>query len=74
MEAIMEKLSVSQASKQFGISRARLYKLLDKGAVTGYKGYKTGSWINIDSLQSHINTRNSRHGQGRPRVEIDGDY
>jgi len=69
----MEKLSIREASQRFGISRARLYKLLDKGAVTGYKGHE-GSWISIDSLQIHVSTRDSRHGQGRPKVEIEGDY
>ena len=70
----MEKLSIREASQRFNISRARLYKLLDRGVVTGHKGHNTGSWISIDSLKNHIYTRDSRHGQGRPRVEIDGDY
>jgi hypothetical protein len=47
---IMEKLSIREASQTFGISRARLYQLLDKGIVAGHrskkKGRGGGSWVN----------------------------
>ena len=72
----MEKLSISQASKQFGISRARLYKLLDKGAIVGYKsmqkGRGAGSWIDSNSLIHRLNTVDKKGG--RSRVEAKGEY
>ncbi|MEN8216817.1 MAG: hypothetical protein ABFS56_10675 [Pseudomonadota bacterium] len=77
-EAIMERLSIRQASEQFGISRARLYSLLNKGAVEGYlaprNGSKANSWIDGDSLNTHIKTRDERLYQGRPKAKPDGDY
>lgn len=69
----MEKLTISQASKQFGISRARLYQLLDKGVVVGYKGHGD-SWISTQSLDTHIKTRDKRRYQGRPTAEVNGDF
>ncbi|MEN8216686.1 MAG: hypothetical protein ABFS56_09995 [Pseudomonadota bacterium] len=36
----MEKLSIREASERFGLSRARLYQLLEKGAIVGDTGKK----------------------------------
>jgi len=70
----MEKLSIGQASEQFNISRARLYQLLDKGIVTGYRSEKKGrnadSWIDGRSLCVHINE--AKHG--RPKIMAEGNY
>ena len=72
----MERLSVQEASKRFGISRARLYKLLDRGVIIGQRskmrGRSASSWIDSESLRAHIETRDERHG--RPKAERDGDY
>ncbi len=74
----MEKLSIGQASERFGLSRARLYQLLEKGAVVGHrsnkKGRGAGSWVDGITLSQHINTRDERWGQGRPKAEADGNY
>lgn len=73
----MEKLSISQASKQFGISRARLYQLLEKGTIMGYRsmqrGRGAGSWISTDSLLEHINVRDTKIGMGRPKVRSENN-
>jgi len=76
----MEKLSIREASERFGLSRARLYQLLDKGAIVGHKstmrGRSAGSWINSNSLSAHIENRFEKRGRGggRPLVEQEGDY
>jgi len=73
----MEKLSIQQASEQFNISRARLYQLLEKGAVVGHKstekGRRAGSWVHLESLREHIENRNNKKG-GRNKVEGYGNY
>ena len=70
----MEKLSIGQASEQFNISRARLYQLLEKGAVVGYrsekKGRGAGSWIDRQSLCTHIH----ENPHGGPKIMPEGDY
>ncbi|MEN8217776.1 MAG: hypothetical protein ABFS56_15690 [Pseudomonadota bacterium] len=67
----MEKLSIREASQTFGISRARLYQLLDKGVVAGYrskkKGRGGGSWVHLNSLHEHFTNKTD----GRPPVESD---
>ncbi len=78
----MEKLSISQASKQFGISRARLYQLLEKGTIMGYRsmqrGRGAGSWVDSNSLNNHIETREEKaknsKSPGRPKAMAEGDY
>jgi len=76
----MEKLSIREASERFGLSRARLYQLLDKGAITGHRSAMRGrsakSWVDAISLQSHIENRheNLRHGKGGPKILADGAY
>ncbi len=73
----MEKLSIKQASEQFGLSRARLYQLLDKGAVAGYRTSKKEkggtSWIDSRSLNDHLKNKDNKKG-GRPKTEGFGDY
>ncbi len=74
----MEKLSIKQASERFNLSKARLYQLLDKGAVIGERaqrrGRGAGSWVDAVSLKSHIENRheNMRHGKGTGRPKITG--
>jgi len=55
--AIMEKLSIREASEKFGISRARLYQLLDKGAIVGHqsamRGRSAKSWVDGNSLSCY---------------------
>ncbi|TGO02283.1 hypothetical protein PN36_27515 [Candidatus Thiomargarita nelsonii] len=84
----MEKLSIKEASERFGLSRARLYQLLDKEAIVGHKstmrGRGAGSWINSNSLSAHIENRlekqrqggrqGGRHKGGRPPTKADGMY
>ncbi len=73
----MERLSIRQASEQFGLSRARIYKLLGDGVVMGELSQKRGkgghSWVNISSLQNHLNTRKAKQGHGRGGLKIKGD-
>ncbi|MEN8215139.1 MAG: hypothetical protein ABFS56_01925 [Pseudomonadota bacterium] len=73
-EIIMEKLSIREASQTFGISRARLYQLLEKGIIAGHRSAKKGrgadSWIDGKSLYAHI--KDDKHG--RPKLMADGDY
>jgi predicted DNA-binding transcriptional regulator AlpA len=70
----MEKLSIREASERFGLSRARLYQLLDKGIVAGYRSDKKGrgadSWIDGQSLCTHIEDRK----YGGPKAMPEGDY
>jgi len=73
----MEKLSIREASERFGLSRARLYKLLNKGIITGHLSTKKGgagnSWIHLESLQTHLDNRDKKIG--RPQVRNDdSDY
>ncbi|MEN8216821.1 MAG: hypothetical protein ABFS56_10695 [Pseudomonadota bacterium] len=74
----MEKLSIGEASERFGLSRARLYQLLDKGAIAGHrsekKGRGAGSWIDGITLEQHIKTRDARDHQGCPKTKPEGDY
>jgi len=57
----MERLSIREASERFGLSRARLYQLLGNGIIDGALSEKRGrgacSWVDIASLQAHINMR-----------------
>jgi predicted DNA-binding transcriptional regulator AlpA len=71
----MEKLSIREASQTFGISRARLYQLLDKGVIVGHLSgsHAGGSWVSLASMRTHIETRNEKWGQGRPKVLPDGE-
>ncbi|MEN8219610.1 MAG: hypothetical protein ABFS56_25315 [Pseudomonadota bacterium] len=70
----MTKLSIREASEKFGLSRTRLYKLLDKGKIEGVRSFKRGrnasSWVDADSLEKHISMRaeNQKHGKGGPRI------
>jgi hypothetical protein len=83
----MEKLSIREASERFGLSRTRLYQLLEKGAIVGHRSMMRGrsaeSWIDGNSLSLHIenrlekqrqNGRKQGRGGGRPLVEQKGDY
>jgi predicted DNA-binding transcriptional regulator AlpA len=73
MEAVMEKLTIREASERFGLSRARLFKLLDKGIVAGHLSKQRGgagdSWINAESLKYHFDNRDKK--VGRPRLKSD---
>ncbi len=64
----MEKLSIRQASEKFGISRARLYQLLDKGAIAGHRsmqpmqrGRGARSWVDSNSLQQHSKIKSGKY-------------
>jgi len=80
----MERLSIREASERFGLSRARLYQLLGDGIIDGELSEKRGrgacSWVDIASLQAHINMRDEkqRHGKGggsgRPKIIGNGIY
>ena len=76
----MEKLTIIQASKQFGISRVRLYKLLEGQIIVGHhskqRGRSSGSWVDADSLKLHIEQRREklRQSTGRPKAVEDGEY
>ncbi|OAD22867.1 hypothetical protein THIOM_001313 [Candidatus Thiomargarita nelsonii] len=80
----MEKLSIREASERFGLSRARLYQLLDKGAIVGHRSAMRGrsakSWVDGNSLSVHIKNRlekqrqGGRHKVGRPPTKADGMY
>lgn len=69
----MEKLSIREASERFGLSRARIYQLLDKGAIVGHKSMERGrsakSWVDGNSLRQHSKTKS-----GRPPTKVDGMY
>jgi excisionase family DNA binding protein len=74
----MEKLSIREASERFGISRARLYQLLNKGVITGHLSTKRGgagnSWVYLDSLHTYF-IDNNKGTSGRPSVESEeGEY
>ncbi|KHD09198.1 hypothetical protein PN36_12345 [Candidatus Thiomargarita nelsonii] len=70
----MEKLSIREASERFGLSRARLYKLLNQGALVGHISPKKDgkSWIYPYSLQDYYN--GNKGLPGRPQVESEGGY
>ena len=76
----MEKLTITEASKRFGISRGRLYKLLDEQIVVGHKaprqGRKANSWVEAGSLKLHIEQRHEKQRQspGRPKAVETGEY
>ncbi|MEN8221285.1 MAG: hypothetical protein ABFS56_34035 [Pseudomonadota bacterium] len=71
----MEKLSIREASERFGLSRARLYQLLDKGAIAGHRSKKGKTWLDSDSLYIHIENREKKQLVGRPITNIiDGDF
>ncbi len=76
----MEKLSIKQASERFGLSRARLYQLLESGTVVGERSQKKGrnasSWIDAESLDEHIKYRYRNHGhkKGGPKIIAQGNY
>ena len=76
----MNKLSIQEASKIFGISRVRLYKLLEGQIVVGHKsmqkGRGAGSWVDGDSLKLHIEHRleKQRQSTGRPKAVEEGGY
>jgi transposase len=75
----MEKLSIREASQTFGISRARIYQLLDKGAIIGHlstkRGRGAGSWVDNNSLSAHIKNRVEKQRRGgRPLARQEGDY
>jgi len=66
----MEKLSIREASERFGLSRARIYKMLNDGIVNGHQSGTNagGSWVNLASLQMHIEERGEKWERGRPRI------
>ncbi len=72
----MEKLTIKQASERFGLSRARLYQLLDKGAVAGFRSNKLGkaggTWIHAGDLAKHLET--TKGNAIRPNVYGDDIY
>jgi transposase len=74
----MEKLSIREASERFGLSRARLYQLLEKGTIVGHRSTMRGrsakSWVDGNSLCKHLETRDERRGQGRPKAKAEGNY
>ncbi|KHD05734.1 hypothetical protein PN36_19550 [Candidatus Thiomargarita nelsonii] len=61
-----------EASERFGLSRARLYKLLNQGALVGHISPKKDGqfWIYPDSLQDYSN--GNKGLAGRPQVESEG--
>ncbi|MEN8219347.1 MAG: hypothetical protein ABFS56_23905 [Pseudomonadota bacterium] len=63
----MARLSIREASKKFGLSRARLYQLLSDGKIEGEHATRCGraarSWIEESSLAYHIQTRKERKGK-----------
>ena len=71
----MENVSVRDASEIFGLSKARIYKLLGDGIIKGELSQKRGrgssSWVDVKSLQEHINIRDEkarRGGRGKKGV------
>ena len=77
----MNKLSIIEASKKFDISRARLYKLLEKGFIVGHRsmqrGRNSGSWVDGDSLAEHIENRIEKqvqNGKQSYALKGEGDY
>ena len=76
----MEKLTIKQASERFGLSAARIYKLLGDGKIVGERSQKrgrgAGSWVDADSLTEHIKCRheNQGHGKGGIKIAKEGHY
>ncbi len=76
----MEKLTIKQASERFGLSAARIYKLLGDGKIIGKRAGKRGrgggSWVDADSLSEHIECRheNLGHGKGGLKIPDEGHY
>ena len=73
MEAIMEKLTIKEASQQFGLSRTRVYQLLREKKLQGYlsDNHAGGSWVNLTSLKIHLGMRDKKWG--RPKVLTDNN-
>jgi transposase len=74
----MKKLNIREASQQFNLSRARLYKLLKMGKITGHRSEKRGrgadSWVDSNSIEKHLNLSSQNQKQGRPKIVGDGNY
>ncbi|MEN8216502.1 MAG: hypothetical protein ABFS56_09015 [Pseudomonadota bacterium] len=74
----MTKLSIREASEKFGLSRARLYKLLEKGKIVGFRSPKRGraaaSWVDVRSIEEHISMRGENQKCGGPRIIGDEKY
>ncbi|TGO01935.1 hypothetical protein PN36_34090 [Candidatus Thiomargarita nelsonii] len=74
----MEKLSICEAYERFGLSRARLYQLVDKGIVAGHRSDKKGrgaeSWIDGVTLKQHLKIRDKKARMGGVCAKPDGDY
>jgi predicted DNA-binding transcriptional regulator AlpA len=64
----MTRLTIREASKKFGLSRARLYDLLARNCIAGFRsmerGRKAKSWVDADSLASHIENRAEKQRLG----------
>ena len=73
MEAIMEKLTIKEASQQFGLSRTRVYQLLREKKLQGYlsDNHAGGSWVNLTSIKIHVGMRDKKWG--RPKVLTDNN-
>jgi predicted DNA-binding transcriptional regulator AlpA len=74
----MTRLTIREASEKFGLSRARLYKLLAQNSVAGFRSLKQGknatpSWIDADSLARHVETRREKQRRG-PMIMGDDMY
>ncbi|MEN8220333.1 MAG: hypothetical protein ABFS56_29090 [Pseudomonadota bacterium] len=59
------RLTIREASEKFGLSRARLYDLLARNLIAGFRSMERGrnatrSWIDAGSLEKHIETREKR--------------
>jgi hypothetical protein len=71
----MEKLSIKEASEQFGVSRARLYKLLNDGLIAGHlsqtKSKNEISWVLANSLRTYLKNRDKKGG--RPQIQCRHD-
>jgi predicted DNA-binding transcriptional regulator AlpA len=74
----MKKLNIREASQQFNLSRARLYKLLEMGKIVGHRSEKRGrgaeSWVDSNSIEKHLNLSSQNQKQGRPKIAGDGNY
>jgi predicted DNA-binding transcriptional regulator AlpA len=73
----MTRLTIREASEKFGLSRARLYKLLAMQRIVGFRSSKQGgnaeSWVNASSLEKYL-CRPGKKKNGAPMIMGDGDY
>jgi excisionase family DNA binding protein len=48
------KLSIMDAAKKTGLSKATIYRLYDSGLIQGERPSPKKIWIYLDSLQAHL--------------------